>query len=229
MIHRMITMVLMATMGALFNGISLAADNDRAIAFSRANANKFRTEVTEIKGITINKTITVTGSLDYIDVMALGLKYNPDSGIATPFSVAQFGNLKFYEKCVPKGYFVGQNAFGVKRTVKREICERFFVSAYPSNWIDLSGKDVKMTATQFRAIQAHGFVVEADFTVKHQDDITVSFSDALNQATIDSPTESRTRVWTINGDFEALRWKLPGAGKFVEVWSKAQTDGRDGE
>ena len=120
---------------------------------------------------------------------------------------------------------MGQNAYGVKKTVKREDCERFFVSAYPSDWIDLSGRGVKMTPAQFRAIQAKGLVAEVDFTVRHQDDITVTFDDAIDTARIDAPVESRIRVWNINGDFEAVRWRLPGTGEVVEVWKRASTAG----
>jgi hypothetical protein len=29
------------------------------------------------------------------------------------------------------------------------------------------------------------------------------------------------RLWIINGDFEALRWKLPGTGEVVEIWKNA--------
>lgn len=106
--------------------------------------------------------------------------------------------------------------------MKREDCERFFVETYPSKLINLSATEVKMTPAQFRTIQAKGFVAEVDFTVTHQDDITVTFDSGLHAATINSPTESRMRVWTINGDFQAVRWMLPGTGEVVEVWKRTQ-------
>ena len=103
--RRTTTRMLLTSLVSMAASGAQAFDNQAAMAFSRANAGKFRTEVTEIQGVTVGKTITVNGLLDYIDVMALGLKYNPDSVTATPKSLARLGSLKIHEKCVPKGSF----------------------------------------------------------------------------------------------------------------------------
>jgi len=217
---RWICSMLMLSLAWSYSGVGWADDNARAIAFSHANGGKFRTEVAPVQGVGIGQTIVVTGSLDPIDVLALHLRYNVTASAASPGSLASFHSLMFQEKCSPTGSFVGQNGFGAKMTVQRQDCIRFFVSAHPSRWIKLGGKHIPMSPSQFRAIQTKGMQAQVDFLVGHENDVTVQFSDVVNAAKLDYPFESRMRVWSIRGEFTALRWKLPGSSEWTPVWQK---------
>lgn len=234
---------------------AICADNSAVIAFARNNAEKFKNEITTTKGVALGSKITVQGVLDENDISSLVNKYDAESGEMV-IDYSSFSMFMFLQSCKNKGGFIGKNAFGAKATVRRETCELFWVKEDSSLGINLEGARIKMSPSQFRTIKKAGVRTEVDLTLglredalhallisagvrpeevdltlrRPENDVVVSFSKAINAATIHDPVESHMKVWTVYGRFEEVRWFLPGEKQTTLVWKRQLSDqGRAGQ
>lgn len=202
--------------------------NNFAIAFSRANAEKFKNEIIEVKGLALGTKITLNLKPDLEDALFGDTTYdpekaemvfsNPHGGSSSPVEI-----IKYLESCKTNGSsFLGQNTYGAKTMVRRKTCERFFVDDID----DDRGADdqeirVKMSPSQFRSITKNGVRNEVDFIIDQPKNGTVvTFGESWNKATINDPVESHIKVWMLYGHIVALRWFLPGEKESVKVWSR---------
>lgn len=204
---------------------AICADNTSAVAFSRANAEKFKNEIREVKGLTWGTKITVTGTIPKFDIITyLNPTYDPENSEMVLGKYAHMGGLTFFESCRANGSFLGQNAFGVKAVVRHQTCESFRESGVDLvELVDKLGnaKRIRMSPSQFRLIMKNGTRAEIDFTIGNPGNSpVVEFSDSVVNATIDSPIQTRWKVWTMKGQESAIRWFMPGEKESVEVWSR---------
>ncbi|MBX7134795.1 MAG: hypothetical protein K1X67_19170 [Fimbriimonadaceae bacterium] len=213
---------------ALLLANAMASDNNIAIAFARKNAEKFKTELAEVKGVAYGATVTLEAFLDPIELVVLSTKYDPGTEeMIVGSSISTLNQLMFSENCKLIGSFLGQNAFGVKTTVRRKACERFWLNDGDVMAVQISGARIKMSPSQFRAINKAGVMAEVDITIGHpKHDVTVEYQESVNDATIEHPVQSYMKVWTVYGRIEEIRWALPGEkpakGAMAVLWRASQ-------
>lgn len=214
--------VLAITLYGLSMKVAVSSDNTKIISFARTNAEKFKSETTAVKDVTLGSKLTVRGVLDYIDLMPFGLRYDDAAGEAfVGYSLATLYTLKLSESCKLGRSFLGQNAFGAKKMVGRKTCERFFVADGNAMGVSISGARIKMSPAQFRTITKSGVKTEIDFTIGHPDrEVAVGFDDTTHDATIDHPVQSHMKVWTVYGEIDDIRWILPGDSQEIRVWNR---------
>jgi hypothetical protein len=201
--------------------------NNFAIAFSRANADKFTNEIKEVKGLTIGTAITVTTDPNYPESISIISKIAYDSDKSEMIIKGyQPNNIIFYsESCKFKGSsFVGQNSFGAKTVVRKKTCDRFI--AHDPDIDDINFDDspeikIRMSPSQYRSISKNGVRAEIDFIIDQPKEGTVvRFAEAWNDATINHPIEAHLNNWWLNGHVREVRWFLPGEKKPVKVWMR---------
>jgi len=201
---------------------AMASDNNALMTFARQNAQKFKSELVELKGITLDSKITVQGTVDKIEFMYFRAKYRPEDGeMVIGSEVATHTHLKIFESCKTTGSFVGQNAYGAKTTVRRQKCERFFAQDGNPVAVRIGGSRIKMTPSQFRAMNSGGVKAEFDLIVGHpNEDIVVRYDESIDSATVRYPTESHMKVWSVYGRVEEIRWVLPGEAQAIQIWRR---------
>lgn len=203
-----------------------SADNNSAIAFSRANADKFKNEISEVKGLAWGTKIIVTGTIPESDFLInLRATYDSENSEMVLREHAYMRPLTFFESCrTTGGSFLGQNAFGAKTVVHPQSCENFRVIGDDNiEFVDklLNPKRIRMSPSQFRSIMKNGVQAEIDFTIGNsKNSSVVEFEERLDKATIDNPIQTHWKFWTLNGQESAIRWFLPGEKESVEVWSR---------
>lgn len=198
---------------------AICADNSALTSFARNNAEKFKNEIVETKGVALGTRITVQGVLDSSDIYGLHPKYDVETG--EMLIGGTFRSFMFLQSIKHKGSFLGKNAFGAKTTVSRDAYERFFVRNGDLMEVDLEGTRVKMSPSQFRTINKLGIRAEVDLILGHpNEDVVVKFSDTIEAATIHFPVEGHMKVWTVYGRFEEIRWFLPGEKQATLVWER---------
>lgn len=219
-------------------------DNSALISFARKNADKFRNEIVETKGISIGSKAVVLSAVDASELQIK--KYDVDSGemiikeISLDFLL--WTNSYIGDSCKTIGYFAGQNAYGAKTTVRRQMCETFLIGDssalalkkrppdYVRNEIrrlvlnEQSGHGevrIKMSPSQFRTIEKIGVKQEMDFTVGvPPSDVPVEYREGATAATIDNPVETQSKEWAIHGRIEEVKWLLPGEKTAITVWKR---------
>lgn len=208
--------------GIQFSPGVMASDNNALMAFARTNAEKFKNEIVETKGIKLGSKITVLGVVGEVEFMYFGANYIPDDGeLVIGSTVARLNHLMIYESCEPAGSFIGQNSYGAKTTVRRQKCERLFVRDGDPLAVRIAGSRIKMTPSQFREINRSGVKVELDLVVGHPNKNTaVSYSESIDSATLKYPIESHMRVWSVDGRVKEVRWILPGGTQPTQIWRR---------
>lgn len=202
------TMVMSSTLVA--TATAYANDNAAMMAFARKNAGRYDSESVAVNGITIGAMLKLRATIDSSDVMELGLSYDQSTEMAR-ISSGQLGSLNLSTVCKPTGSFVGSNAFGVRRTVKRESCERFIVHDKRYRAFQLNRVAIPMPPAQYRSLTQSGATLELDFTIAStKGEAAVSFEEFVDGATIDDPLESHMKAWVIRGDVSEIRMLLPG-------------------
>lgn len=201
-------------------------DNNAVINFSRKNAEKYRTEIYETKGISIGTKTHVLGIIDSpameaVEMSSLDLNYDVESGeliIGSSYPTALF---LISNSCKTTGFFIGQNAYGAKAKIRGETCERFFIEDKTGFAGNIGGTRIKISPSQFRAIKKWGVKKELTFTVGVPNtDIPVDFLESVNSATIDNPVESHIKAWTVSGRIDEIKWLLPEDKTATSVWKR---------
>jgi hypothetical protein len=129
--------------------------------------------------------------------------------------------MMIHESCKNTGSFVGQTVFGAKVVVQKKTCERFFVRHEDIMGIKVHRMRLKMSADQYRTLKRSGGKAEVDLLIGMPSvNIPVDFSDTTDDATQETPTQYRMRVWTIYGRYQAIRFQLPGTRDFIEGWNR---------
>ena len=198
------------------------ADNSQLIKFTRANAEKFLSEVVEVVGLGIDSKILVDGFLDGIDLLAVKPQYDDATGELVVVSpIAYLSSLQISEICKKTGTFPAQNSFGAKTVVRQQTCERFVVQESNSSIARLAGARLKMTPSQFRDIQKRGVRARFEFTIRfNSKKETVIFSDHVEEATIKDPVQSRMKVWQVYGNITEILLILPGESQAITFWRR---------
>lgn len=226
----------------MFATPAICADNIALRSFANKNANKFKSEITTVEGVSIGSKITISINptftklnfdfaernsilemlrLDSGDLMLRFVSfafYDPEKEEMV-FNNSSINSHNFSDKCKEKGSYVGQNSFGAKAVVKRKECD-FFVIHY-ANKLTIKDVHIKMSPSQFRTIKMNGVQAEIDFIVGYPDkDITVAKSSRFSEAEVSIPVELSSTHWNINGTIEELRWILPGDKKAITIWKR---------
>jgi len=194
------------------------ADNVAVSKFAKANGDRYTSELAPQS--LMGSKVTIEALLDQIDLRLPD--YEPDPGrIVFNASSSQVYMATVAQTCKPAGTFVGQNSFGARTRVRRQACDKVVISSDDSG-ASLNGREVRMSAPQYRFIKESGVSVEIDFTLLPlKSNVAVEFENVINEATVEHPVESRIRLWSLAGRIEAIRWRLPGGGAPVTVWERA--------
>lgn len=214
-------MLILFAIYSLFMSDAICADNKAAVAFSRANADKYKNEISEVKGLAWGSKITVTGTITKDRFSTYDDTYDSEKSEMVLGRHWFLLPLTFFESCKATGSsFVGQNAFGATTVVRPQTCESF--REIGDGLVELGGKSIRMSPSQFRTIMKKGVRVEIDLTVGNPEKKpVVSFEESVENATVNKPTQTHWKLWTLYGHETALRWFLPGEKEPVEVWSRS--------
>lgn len=198
---------------------ALASDNERMAAFARANAGKYIAEINDAAAVKQGELVTLAISADAAATQLLSFDYDGGTGmVKVTGSPAGQSDVKYVEKCKSAGSYIGQNAFGAKMRVQKEKCERYFINGTASyrNWLRIDTQ-IKATPDQFRVLKAKGASLEADVIVGNLKGLVAEFTTDHSDPTIDDPTDSDTRAWSLYGVIKEIRMVMPITGERVTI------------
>jgi hypothetical protein len=211
---------------ALLSSIVAEAADSALIAFSRANIDKYKNELVEVRGLRLGSRLTVTIKVDSNDILGYGIQYIPEYEAITFPMLATVNDLNLSELCNAAGRFRGQNSFGVKAAVQRRSCERFVLVDADAQAARLGGTQIPATPSEFREIKRSGVQVDVDFTIGElrdfRSDVVVDFDEAHFEATVSKPVETNLKVWRVFGQINELWWRIPGRPTPVSIWRRDQ-------
>lgn len=202
----------------LFIYPAFPSDNSNLAIFAKTNADKFKSEIIETKGISVGSTVTVTGKLTLSDA-----SYDDEKGEMVFGLFSSLASLTTSETCKATGAYQAQNAFGAKARVTQKVCNSIditenLVPERNHKYISLWNKRVKMTTTQYREIIKNGIPIEVTFTLEQPSHgyLVKSYS-FLIEATIRNPKETLSNSLNVTGHINGVSCRLPGSNELVTI------------